>query len=135
MVWVIFAGRTRGQLHEDGTLELDARLRQQERAAVLAHELVHDERGLFYDDDTPLAMIEKEESAVNATVAMRLVPWAELAELIHRAESDDWGLEEAVTAKTVAVEFDTTVEVADRALKMARQRVLCPDHPRWREWI
>ncbi len=132
--WVRFSGKTRGRLHADGRLELDSRLNRRAREATLAHELVHDERRLFYDRGTPPALIEKEEVAVNNIVAMRMVPFAELAELVARAEDDEWGMAEPVTAELVAEEFDTTSQVASLALKLFAQRRHSPNHPSWREW-
>ncbi len=132
--WVIFKGKTRGRLHSDGTLELDARLGRQAREATLAHELVHDERQLLYDRDTPQPLIDKEETAVNNIVAMRMVTHSDLAELVARAEADEWGMAEPVTAELVADHFDTIPAVASLALRLFEQRRHSPNHPSWREW-
>lgn len=123
----------RARLWDDGTLELDTRLSRTERSAALTHELEHDTRGIYFDEDTPDALVAKEEGYVEAAVAMKLVPWAELEPLIVRAVSDEQA--EPLTARSIAMEFDTTDAVADRALRMAQHRIAAPNHPRWREWM
>ena len=111
--WVELDGCA-GQIEDRGdhrVIQLDYRLNQVDRNATLCHELVHDERSLFYDDSTPDALIEKEEHAVNHIVAGRLLPKEELAAFVEvLAEL------EPVTAEAVALEFDVPVRVAQRAL-------------------
>ena len=97
---------------------LDARLDRRARRCALAHELVHDERGVLFPPGAPLGLIDKEELAVERTVAARLVPERELSAFVARVR----GLGEAVTAGLVGDEFDVTVEVATVAL-----RSLTPD--------
>lgn len=86
------------------------------RRCLLAHELVHDERGggchADYMPPSWRAVVRREEAWVNNIVADRLVPPQELQALCHRAVERG----EAVTARDVADEFDVTEEVAERAL-------------------
>lgn len=71
--------------HGDGTstIVLDVRLSRRERRCVLAHELVHAERGIAYDQSTPQALIDIEERMVWRETVARLVPADELATLIE----------------------------------------------------
>lgn len=113
--WVELEGCA-GQIQDRGdhrVIQLDYRLNQIDRNATLCHELVHDERSLFYDDSTPDALIEKEEHAVNHIVASRLLPPDELAAFV-----DVLAEVEPVTAAIVAIEFDVPLHVAQRALAM-----------------
>lgn len=98
-------------------LTLDAGLDQCERRAALGHELVHDERGIFPSDDTPMALVRKEEYAVEAETARRLVPLGELGELV-RARVCDGG---CVEWRDVAEWFDVPRDVAENALRQLEQ--------------
>lgn len=71
--------------HPNGTADifLDRRLSRRERRCVLAHELIHDERGIAYTCDTPAALVQVEERAVDREVVRRLVPPAELLALLE----------------------------------------------------
>lgn len=103
---------------DDGTgrrrIVLDWRLPRRERRAVLAHELVHDERGIPCPPDVPPALTQREERTVERIVAIRLVPPEELRQLVDRIE----GLDQAVTVDLVADEFDVPHDVAERALRL-----------------
>ncbi len=104
-----------GQLQDHGdhrVVQLDYRLDRIDRNAVLGHELVHDERGIFYCPTTPDALIEKEEHAVNVILAGRLLPPEELAVFV-----DVLAEFEPVTAQAVAFEFDVPEHIAQRALE------------------
>lgn len=102
-----------GRLVDDGQrrrVQLDHRLGRRQRNAVLAHELVHDERGLLYEEGTPAGLVEKEEFHVRRITAERLVPPGALARYIARLDG------EGVTAAMVADEFDVPHDVALLAL-------------------
>lgn len=87
---------------------LDARLRQRDRNATLAHELIHDERGLLYTSATPQRLIDKEEAIVRREVARRLVPTSVLDELAASGEQ--------VTLRDIAERLDVPEEVAEIAV-------------------
>lgn len=93
-------------------ITLDTRLDRRARRAALAHELVHDERGILFDADSPAGLVEIEERAVRAEVVRRLVPPDELADMV--ATSIDAGHQ--VTWRTVADFFDVPRPVAVEAL-------------------
>lgn len=93
-------------------ITLDARLDRRARRAALAHELVHDERSILFDVDTPAGLVEVEERTVRAEVVRRLVPPVELADLV--ATSIDAGHQ--VTWRTVADTFDVPRHIATDAL-------------------
>jgi hypothetical protein len=96
--------------HRGDQITIDASAGARERRALLAHELVHLERGIGY----PLASaatMEREEAIVRREVARRLVPPDELAALVARV-----GDLEPVTAEVVADEFDVPAHVAAEAL-------------------
>jgi hypothetical protein len=98
---------------------LDARLGRRDRHAVLAHELVHDERGVLFDDDTPLGVVRKEEAWVQAETVRRLVPLDELDGLV-RAHVTSGG---TVSVHEVAEWFDVPDDVAADALRQLQQLV------------
>lgn len=106
-----------GQVDTTGTIWLHPHLGRQERHAVLAHELVHLERGIPAPA-TPAVLVAREERLVDAEVARRLVPLDELARFAVARVTV-----EPVTARLVADEFDVPVAVAERALAQLR-------HPR-----
>jgi hypothetical protein len=91
---------------------LDLRLDRRARRCVLAHELVHAERGIGHGAATPATM-EREEEAVRREVARRLVPPGLLASFV--ASAIDVG---GLTALDVAEEFDVEVDVAGKALEL-----------------
>lgn len=74
-------------LHADGTatIHLDPRLSQRERRCVLAHELIHDERRIGYGRHVPPLLVDAEERWVWRETARRLVPAAELEDLVERS--------------------------------------------------
>lgn len=96
---------------------LEETLGRRERNAVLGHELIHDERGILYTDDTPTALVVKEEAWVNRTNAGRLVPTDELLDLVQRLLDAD----ESVGVREVCDEFDVPPDVAALALWLASQ--------------
>lgn len=89
---------------------LDVRLSRRERRCVLAHELVHDERGISYTTDSPGALVQSEERAVDREVVRRLVPAGELLELVR--SSADMPLE----VWEIAEHFDIDRTTARRAV-------------------
>jgi hypothetical protein len=91
---------------------LDVRLDRRARRCVLAHELVHAERGIGHPAATSATM-EREEEAVRREVARRLVPPGLLGSLVA-ARADTGG----VTAAVVADEFDVELDVAAKALDL-----------------
>jgi hypothetical protein len=97
---------------------LDDHLSTIERNAVLAHELVHAERGGLVDGPaappTWGAIVAKEEAAVRRITAERLVPLGELAHLV--TVLDDMG--QGVSAFDVAEHFGVTEGVAATAMEM-----------------
>lgn len=97
-------------------LLLDENLTRPERAAALAHELVHDEwgGGCSHDGlpDTWRAVICRHEQFVEAEVARRLVPVEELAAFCKQRETIDL----PTMAHDVAEHFDVPDDVAGRAL-------------------
>lgn len=103
---------------------IDPALPQTQRRIALAHELVHDERGMLRLDGAPVpleVMGGREERRVEAIVAERLVPDDDLAELVRRR-----GDVEPITAAVVAEEFDVTVEVATAAMLRLAHRLGLP---------
>ena len=71
-------GRRLADLHwPTRLLVMDSRLRQAERRSVLAHELVHIERG-----PSGAAWVAREEAAVDREAARRLIPIRELGEAL-----------------------------------------------------
>lgn len=96
---------------------LDPALHRRRRRTALAHELIHDERGAGFDAPgmpaTWDAVVAREEAAVDAEVARRMVPVAELEAFVRpRLEL---GL--AVDAWEVADEFDVDQATAVAAMR------------------
>lgn len=120
LAWAILRGH-RGRIDDIGDgrrlITLDARLDQCNRRAVLAHELVHDER-ILYTDDIPIAVWRKEEAWVVAETCRRLVPLDELDELVRRAVLNDDG----VSWRDVATAFDVPRDVAENAFAQLQNR-------------
>jgi len=100
---------------EVAVVVLDDRLGQVERNAVLAHELVHYERGggahYVGQPDTWDAVVARDEAAVDNEVARRLVPPDELAAWV--AARVEMG--ECVMAWEIAEEWTVPERVARRA--------------------
>lgn len=115
--WARLPAGTRGLWVSDGTtatITIDARLGRVERNATLAHELVHDERGVMLTADAPRGVRAKEESIVADITAERLVPAVELEGFVAARV----GCGEGVTAAMVAEEFEVPVRVAVRAIAL-----------------
>lgn len=122
--WGILEGCT-GLIEDLGggwrRLWLDTRIGRVERRCTLAHELVHDERGIFSNAVVPAGLIVKEERAVDREVAARLVPLDQLVTLVRmRVEIGP------VSPWTVAEEFDVTHAVAERAMARLRHPSMGP---------
>jgi hypothetical protein len=118
-------GSSRGLWQRDARGEvivLDLRLDRRARRCVLAHELVHAERGIGHPAATAATM-EREEEAVRREVARRLVPPGLLASLV--ASRANVG---GVTVADVADEFDVELDVATKALALLGLRP--PGSPR-----
>jgi hypothetical protein len=94
---------------------IDRSLSPVDRLAVLAHELVHIERGGV----AGCLDVGKEERAVDGIVAERLVPVDDLEVLVDALVE----LEGGVTVEMVAIEFEVPPVVARRAMvKLAERR-------------
>lgn len=121
LVWARLTGH-RGRLEQlsEGRrrIVLDHRLDRVQRRATLAHELVHDERGILFADDTPVGIVRKEEALVRAETARRLVPLDELDALVRRRVADDG----CVGWRDVAEWFDVPRETAEEALTQLVRR-------------
>jgi hypothetical protein len=112
------------QRDADGeVIVLDVALDRRARRCVLAHELVHAERGIGRPAASAATM-EREEEAVRREVARRLVPPGLLASFVgSRAELD------GTTAADVAEEFDVEIDVAVKALGLLGLPGLRPSAP------
>lgn len=111
-------GAVYGRLGDWAAIIISPALDQVERRCALAHELVHDERGVTTPGATDATM-QLEEERVRRESARRLVPLEELLELVT-ARADV----EAVTAVLVASEFEVTVPVAAEALRQLQALLL-----------
>jgi len=104
-----------GKRGGDAVIAVDVDLDPVERNAVLAHELVHDERGGGIDASYMPpgwdAVVAREEDLVEREVARRLVPAAELTTFLALREE----LGEPVMVSDVADEFGVPPWVAARA--------------------
>ncbi len=100
-----------------GVIVLSPSLDPVERRVALAHELIHLERGGGIDrPDMPatwLAEVAREEAAVDAEVARRLVPRRALLDLDRSS---------GLGAPEVAERFEVTLELAERAMRQALAR-------------
>lgn len=98
---------------------IDPRLPRRLRAAALAHELVHDERGPGVTDppDNWWPIVAREETTVDKIVARRLIDLDHLADWIQ--ERSELG---PVEAWEVAEEWDVPDHVAVKALELIEQR-------------
>lgn len=113
LTWAPLPCGVRGQITQRGNrwvITLDPRLDQIERRAALTHELIHHERGLPRTG-LPDALRIRDELAVHAEVARRLIPPAELARFIAQRRS----LGEPVTVACIATEFRVPERVARHA--------------------
>lgn len=99
-------------------ITLDPRLDRPGRRATLAHELIHDERELFFDDSTPIGIVRKEEAYVEAEAVRRLVPLDELEQLVRGRVSDDGTVE----CHDVMEWFEVPEDVAVHAINQLKQK-------------
>jgi hypothetical protein len=83
-----------------------------DRRAALAHELIHDERGIV-PTEAPQWIVSREEHLVHLEVARRLVPLDQLADFVEAHAGP-------LTVADVADEFDVPPDVARRAIDMIR---------------
>ena len=100
---------------EDGqeVIELHSGLGRIDRNSVLAHELIHLERGVP-PVGAPPALVEKEEHWVRQETARRLVPPDNLADWVE----DQLEVGEAVTVADVAERWEVSGDVAREALRL-----------------
>ncbi|MGZ4710759.1 MAG: ImmA/IrrE family metallo-endopeptidase [Acidimicrobiales bacterium] len=119
------AGLMGGGLHTRrgsvGVIVVDPQLEGAERRAVLTHELVHHERGdpvAGVDAPAGLEVLrDREERAVDAEVARRLVPTDLLRALAESADAQ-WASDGGgISPIEVAEHFDVPIAVAHRALE------------------
>lgn len=118
LVYLDLAGR-RGAWQRDhlgDLIALDVGLGPIDRRAVLAHELVHAERGIGWGAATPATM-QREEAIVRDLVASRLVPERELARLLR-----DRAAIEPLDVAGVAEHFGVPLDVAGLAVDRLRRR-------------
>jgi hypothetical protein len=98
-------------------------LTQVERRSVLAHELIHDERGGGCDGDFMpaewAAVVAREERLVDDTAVLRLVPPSELLRCCVELEMACTHVE----PHHIAEAFHVTEDVARRALELQDQRL------------
>lgn len=109
-------GGHRGLWQRDGEGEIiviDERLSRRERRCVLAHELIHAERGIGHGAASAATM-EREEEAVRREVARRLVPSDRLRALVAAAEPFP------LTLKEIGEAFDVDADVAAKAVALLR---------------
>lgn len=115
-------GAVYGKRGDVAAIVIDRRLSQRDRAAALAHELVHDERGCPPGrDEVPVGwwpVIVREEGFVERIVADRLVPADALRAFVDSMAE----IGEPVTAAEVSEEFDIPLALAQRALETLRGR-------------
>lgn len=124
-LWFAPLGGERGRWlrYRDGDeILLDPSLGRRERNEVLAHELVHAERGIGRPD-AALATMELEEERVWRIALDRLVPPSELRAFVERRATVG-----AVPIDDVAEEFDLSPAAAARVVLLASARgLLNPD--------
>ncbi|MFT3852127.1 MAG: hypothetical protein QM733_05240 [Ilumatobacteraceae bacterium] len=101
--------------HLGELIVLDAGLDRRARRCVLAHELIHAERGIGHGAASPASM-EHEEEAVRRETARRLVPTEPLTAFVDARIA----LDEPVLVEDVADEFDVEHDVAAKALDLLR---------------
>lgn len=96
---------------------LDPALSRVERRSVLAHELVHLERGIL-PQDAPDHVVAREERLVDDETARRLVP----ADELRAVAASLLDVAEAVEAWQLAEHFDVTEAVIHRRVDELRRR-------------
>ena len=115
------AAPTAGRIEDHGDIRrivLDDRLERVERSITLAHELIHDEWNIFYDDDTTDREVELQERRIWREVARRLVPPPLLLDFVRRRASV-----EPITYEAVAAEFDVDERIAALALRLVEDEL------------
>src|SRR3954451_10187084 len=116
-LWFAPLGPERGRWtrHAGGDeILIDESLDRQTRQEVLAHELVHAERGVGWPDATAATM-QVEEERVWRTALLRLAPPAEGRRVVLGRRSGG-----PVTIADLAEEFDLSIEAAERVARLAR---------------
>jgi hypothetical protein len=117
LAYALLAGGAEALIEDLGggwrRITLEARLDRRARRAALAHELVHDERGLLFDANTPAGLVQTEERSVQAEVIRRLVPPDALGVLLARCAEGH----RSVECADVANEFDVPASIALAALR------------------
>jgi hypothetical protein len=105
---------TRGTAGDE--IVLDERLGRRARQEVLAHELVHAERGVGWPDATAATM-ELEEERVWRIALRRLAPPEEISRFLARR-----GTVGPVTITDLAEEFDLSPDAAERVARLYAAR-------------
>jgi hypothetical protein len=105
---------TRGPLGDE--ILVESTLARCERQEVLAHELVHAERGVGWPDATAATM-ELEEERVWRVALSRLAPSEEVDEFLARRASVG-----PVTVADLAEEFDLSPDAAARVARLVSVR-------------
>lgn len=108
--WAALPKGVRGLFVSDGTIVLDVGLGRVRRNATLAHELIHDERGVIGD-------ARLDERGIDDEVARRLVPLDDLAHLVASICDDGT----PVMDYEIAEAFDVPIDVAQRACTLLRR--------------
>lgn len=114
-LWFAPLGDERGRWtrHDDlDEIWIDASLDRQQRQEVLAHELVHVERGIGWPDATAATM-ELEEDRVWRTALRRLAPPEEIDRFLRVRATIG-----AVTVADLAEEFDLSPDAAERVARL-----------------
>lgn len=110
---------------QHGFVVVDPALDEAHRRTVIAHERAHLERGIpptwAQSPSSWAAVMAREELLVNREAARQLAPTEALQALVTGACARD----EAVTASTVALAFDITVELAGVALELLMAQGRC----------
>lgn len=122
-LWFAALDGERGRWSTDGRRQeiiLSERLDRRQRREVLAHELVHAERGVGWPDATAATM-ELEEERVWRAALHRLAPPEEVEAFLVRRGSVG-----PVTVADLAEEFDLSLEAAAR---VAQVRALSQGRP------
>lgn len=124
-LWFAQLDRERGRWTRrvDGDeILLDERLDRRSRTEVLAHELVHAERGVGWPAATAATM-EVEEERVWRIALARLAPPAEVRRFVHTRSSVG-----PVTVVDLAEEFDLSADGAARVAQICAVTGVLADH-------
>ena len=111
-------GALHGRLGDRSAIVISPSLSRVERNAALAHELVHDERGVSGPHATAATM-QTEERQVRQETARRLVPLDELLAFVEARVTV-----EPVTVAMAAEEFEVPPAVAAEALHQLQALLL-----------